>query len=94
MNVKIKILLFFILFTNLSFSQKKQDVYFLLKKNSNKYLIAADFNKKIEHITLFKKKEYLLHKTKVKEAKKNGTYEYNHESGRDNLKIHVPKLKF
>ncbi len=31
---------------------------------------------------------------KVKEAKKNGTYKYNPESGRDNLKIKVPTLTF
>jgi hypothetical protein len=95
MNVLNKnFILLFLFYNTFSFSQKKEDVYFILKENNSKYLITADFNQDLEYISLFRRKEYELHKKKVKEAKKNGAYEYNPESGRDNLNIDVPKLTF
>ncbi len=94
MNVNKNSIFFIALFyTIFSFSQKK-DVFFLIEKNNNKYVNVSIFNKSLKYITLFQRKEYEQHKEKVREAKKKGTYSYNPESGRDNLKIHVPKLTF
>ncbi|MCI2230531.1 hypothetical protein MC378_15250 [Polaribacter sp. MSW13] len=94
MNANKYFITIFIFYCTFSFSQKKEDVYFILKENNSQYLITANFNQDLEYITLFRRKEYELHKKKVKEAKKNGIYEYNPDSGRDNLKIKVPKLTF
>lgn len=94
MNAPIKILLALTFCSCLSFSQQKQDVYFLIDEKNPKYIIPGIFNKSFNHINIFEREKYQYHLKSVKEAKKNGTYEYNSESGRDNLKIKVPTLTF
>lgn len=94
MNV-VKDLMVLLLFCAISsFSQKKEDVYFLLDKNNCEYLTPGIFDDKIDFINIVNRKEYEYHQEKVKEAKSKGLYYFDPESGRDNLGIHVPKLTF
>ena len=95
MSVTKYIVFFIFLFSSfLSFSQKKEDVYFVMNKNNDKYIITGNLNNLTDYITIYNRKEYEYHQKKVKEAKKKGTYYFNSESGRDNLNIHVSKLTF
>lgn len=95
MNVNKIVLFALLIYSAYSFSQKKQDVYFFLDKNSDQYTLQYIMhNKDIGYINLLSRKEHEYHKKKVKEAKKKGTYRYSADSGRDNLKIKVPKLTF
>lgn len=89
---KIGILILFLI-SSLCFSQNK-DVYFLLDKNNPIYVVPGLFDNKLDYINLTIRKEYEYHEKKVKEAKKNGTYSYDKESGRDNLNISVPTMEF
>ena len=72
----------------------KEDVYFLLEDNHTEYFVPRPFDKNLDYITVFSRKEYEMRKNKIEEAKRNQLYYYNPESGRDNLKIKVPKLTF
>ncbi|WP_156100636.1 hypothetical protein [Gillisia sp. Hel_I_29] len=95
MNANKYVSLIFILYSFVSFSQKKEDVYFVLENGSSEYTINnIMLCEKIRYINLLNKKEYEYHQKKIKEAKKNGTYYFDPESGRDNLKIKVSKLTF
>lgn len=94
MNVNKIILLFFILFSFHSFSQKKEDVYFFLEKNNPEYITPGIFDDKLDYINLVSRKEYEYHQKKVKEAKRKGKYYFDPNSGRDNLEIRVPTLTF
>jgi hypothetical protein len=95
MNVNKIILFALLIYPTYSFSQKKQDVYFFLDKDNDQYTLQYIMhNKDIGYINLLSRKEYEHHKKKVKEAKEKGTYRYSPDSGRDNLKIKVPKLTF
>ena len=95
MNVNKKIIMiFFILLATQTFSQMKEDVYFLLEDNHTEYFVPRPFDKNLDYITVFSRKEYEMRKNKIEEAKRNQLYYYNPESGRDNLKIKVPKLTF
>ena len=96
-----KFILFFILTSFSSFSQKK-DVYFLLNETHKEYILFTSPGKisvhgkysKFKNINLTNRKEYMRHQKKVKEAKKNGTYSYSPECGCDNLKMPVSSLEF
>lgn len=97
MNVSKHVILNIVLFNSLFlFSQKKQDVYFIMNKDNHKYIILGKLNKflKSDIITVYDRKEYEYHQKKITEAKKKGKYYFDHEGGRDNLKIHVSKLTF
>lgn len=92
MNVKIINLLFF-LSNAFCFSQNKQDVYFVMDENNAKYHVSYLIqNEEIGFIFLSDRKEFEHYQKKVKQAKKNGTYFYSPESGRDNLGIYVSKF--
>lgn len=97
MNVVIKQTLLYIIFfySFFTFSQKKEDVYFIMNKNNEEYVISHLMHgKDIGIIILSNRKEYEYHQKKVKEAKEKGTYDWDPEGGRDNLNIHVSKLIF
>ena len=80
---------------NLTFSQKKEDVYFIMNKNNNEYIISHLMHgKDIGLIILSNREEYEYHQKKAKEAKEKGKYTFDPEGGRDNLNIHVSKLTF
>lgn len=95
MNANKKILLYIIFFYSVfTFSQKKEDVYFIMDKNNNEYLITGELNSFTSYITIYNREEYEYHQKKVKEAKEKGKYTFDPEGGRDNLNIHVSKLTF
>lgn len=94
-NVNKVVLLLVLTHSIFSFSQKKEDVYFILENDDPEYVINhLMYGEKIGFINLFNRKDYEYHQTKVKEAKNKGEYYYNPESGRDNLNIKVLKLTF
>lgn len=77
------------------FSQEKKDVYFILNDKDSFYALSyIMYDKKEGIIILSNRKEYEYHQSKIKEAKKNGTYYFDSESGRDNLNISVSNLAF
>lgn len=76
------------------FSQERKDVYFILDENDTMYFITGQFNLNRKFITIYDREQYEYHQKKVKEAKAQGTYEWDPDSGRDNLDVHVSKLIF
>jgi hypothetical protein len=95
MDVNKNILIMFMFYSIFSFSQKKLDVYFVLNDDNSEYVInSIMFNEKIIFINLLNKKEYQHYQKKVREAKEKGTYDFDLESGRDNIEINVSKLTF
>jgi len=92
-----KLYLFFLLIPFFCFSQKeKEDVYFLLGRKNLEYVIPNNF-KKIgigDILNVYDKKEYEAHQKRVKEAKVNGAYEFDPESGKDNLNMNVFSFEF
>ena len=102
MNVN-KLYIIFLLVPFFCFSQKeKEDVYFLLDNNHSEYILSTSQGKiktkgqysNFGIIYLTNKKQYVVHQKKVKEAKANGTYEFDPESGRDNLNMDVFSFEF
>jgi hypothetical protein len=94
MNVNRIVLLLVLTHSIFSFSQKKGDVYFVLKDTDKDYFIAGNFEVNRDYITIYNREEYEYHQKKVEEAKKKDAYEFDPESGRDNLNIKVSKLIF
>ena len=97
MNVKNKkIGIIFLFCTFISFSQKKQNVYFILEDDNPQYSISHIMfgEKTIGFINLSNRKEYEHYQKKIKEAKKRGEYYFDPEGGADNLNIKVSKLTF
>lgn len=77
-----------------SFSQAKEDVYFILNDSDKEYRFYGNLDLERDYITLYNRKEYEYHQKEVEEAKNKGTYYYDPESSRDNLGINVSKLTF
>lgn len=77
------------------FSQKK-DAYFLVDKDHSEYIIPNDLNKtEISNIiNIYDREKYESRQKKIKEAKVNGTYEWNPESGRSNLGAPIFSFEF
>ncbi|NLP59348.1 hypothetical protein [Lutibacter sp. B1] len=94
MNANNFFLILFLLHSTLSFSQKQVDVFFVLEKENTDYLFTGNLDENINYITLFNRKDYEFHRKKVIEAKKEGKYFFDKESGTDNLNINVSKLTF
>ncbi|WP_163518136.1 hypothetical protein [Gelidibacter japonicus] len=95
MNVNKIVFLIMLSHSIISFSQKKEDVYFVLEDVNSEYAINnIMYGEKIGFIILLNKEEYQYHQKKVEEAKKNGSYHFDPASGRDNLNIKVRKLTF
>lgn len=95
MNVNKITIFVFLLISFQSFSQKNEDVYFVVKNADPHYSISyIMYGEVIGYINLLSRKEYEIHQKKVKEAKNKGTYFYDPNSGRDSLGIKVPTLTF
>ncbi|MFD0834668.1 hypothetical protein ACFQ0I_02745 [Mariniflexile aquimaris] len=94
MNANKFLIIFFIFQSILSFSQKKNNAFFICKYDDKDYYIAGNFENNREYITIYNREEYEYHQKKVKEAKDKGEYYFDPASGRDNLNLKVSKLTF
>lgn len=94
MNANNYIQTLMIFYSMFIFSQEKENVYFIMDKNNDQYLITGKLNRFSDYITIYNRKEYNYIKAKVKEAKKKGEYSFDPESGKNNLNLNISKLTF